>query len=85
MSNGGSQFNLKGMKKNQLIIDGIYRHKKGKLYQVKTLAIHSETLEEMVVYECLYENDLGKTWVRPLNMFLERFEYIGDQKGRTIL
>jgi hypothetical protein len=68
-----------------LIINGIYKHKKGKLYQVKSIAIHSETLEEMVVYECLYENDLGKTWVRPIDMFIERFEYIGDQKGNKAL
>jgi len=47
-------------------------------------ALHSETREPHVVYRCLYENDLAKTWVRPSNMFdglndagALRFEPIG--------
>ena len=71
------------MKKNKLVINGVYRHVKGKLYQVKSLAKHSETLEDLVVYECLYQNELTQIWVRPLPLFLERFEYIGDQKSST--
>jgi hypothetical protein len=74
-----------------LVEGGIYRHYKGKLYHVHHVVRHSETLEEMVLYETLYENDLGKWWVRPKEMFLEkivingesisRFEYVGDEKG----
>ncbi len=70
---------------------GIYQHYKGKNYRVIDLARHSETLEWLVIYECLYENPEGKIWVRPLSMFTEevtiegrtmpRFRYIGDQKG----
>lgn len=80
---------------NDLIIGGIYQHYKGKNYIVRDLARHSETLEWMVVYECLYENPEGKLWVRPMGMFLEtitldgitkpRFKYIGDQKGKSRL
>lgn len=83
------------MMKNDLIIGGIYQHYKGKNYIVQELARHSETLEWMVVYECLYENESAKIWVRPLQMFTEtvevdgktvpRFKYIGDQKGNTRL
>lgn len=53
---------------------GIYRHFKGsdKLYKVVGVATHSETLEDMVIYICLYGNEIGKTYVRPLNMFLEK-------------
>lgn len=53
---------------------GIYRHFKGsdKLYKVVGIATHSETLEEMVIYICLYGGEIGKTYVRPLNMFLEK-------------
>ena len=81
--------------KNELIIGGLYQHYKGKNYIVRDLARHSETMEWLVVYECLYENDAAKIWVRPMEMFLEsieiegrvvpRFKYIGDQKGNTRL
>ena len=48
---------------------GIYRHYKGGLYEVIGFALHSETLEEMVIYKALYGE--GKTWVRPLSMWEE--------------
>jgi hypothetical protein len=57
------------------IITGIYRHSKsGNLYRVIGIAKHSETLEDLVVYECLYDNPKSKLWVRPLTMFLEEVE-----------
>lgn len=69
---------------------GKYKHYKGKFYQVLGLARHSETLAELVVYECLYDNPHGKLWIRPLKMFSEtvevdgkkipRFEYLGREK-----
>jgi hypothetical protein len=52
-----------------LRIGSIYKHYKGKRYKILGVARHSETLEELALYECLYENDLGKIWVRPLEMF----------------
>lgn len=59
---------------------GIYRHYKGKLYQVLHTAQHSETEEALVVYRCLYgEYDV---WVRPLTMFTETVEVDGDQVAR---
>lgn len=80
---------------SDLVIGGLYQHYKGKNYIVKDVARHSETLEWLVVYECLYENPEGRLWVRPLKMFMEnitidgktvpRFKYIGDQKGKTRL
>ena len=48
---------------------GLYRHYKGKNYRVIAQATHSETLEQMVVYQALYGE--GGMWVRPLAMFLE--------------
>lgn len=51
---------------------GIYNHYKGKEYRVHFVARHSETLEDYVVYEPLYESE-SPYWVRPLKMF---FEYV---------
>ena len=52
-----------------------YRHFKGMEYLVLHIARHSETLENMVVYQALY-GDFG-IWVRPLEMFLETVERDG--------
>lgn len=61
---------------------GKYRHYKGKEYLVHGIVRHSETLEEMVLYETLYENDLGKMWVRPKQMFLENVNVDGKMVPR---
>lgn len=57
-----------------------YRHFKGKEYLVLYIAKHSETLEEMVVYQALY-GEMG-IWVRPLDMFLEQVEVDGSIVNR---
>lgn len=54
---------------------GIYRHYKGNLYQLLGLALHSETHEEMVVYQALYAS--YGLWVRPAAMFEEEISYNG--------
>ncbi len=48
---------------------GTYKHYKGKYYHVIGLAKHSETLEDLVTYYCLYPNKKGQLWVRPLKIF----------------
>lgn len=68
---------------------GKYRHYKGNYYKVIGTAKHSETLDELVVYEALYDNPRSKIWVRPLQMFLDevtvkgkklpRFEYMEEE------
>jgi hypothetical protein len=52
-----------------------YIHFKGNEYLVLHVAKHSETLEDMVVYQALY-GERG-IWVRPLSMFLEKKEVDG--------
>lgn len=62
---------------------GKYQHSKtGNFYQVIGVAKHSETLEEFVVYECLYENPRSKIWIRPLKMFMEEVEINGTRVPR---
>jgi hypothetical protein len=50
-------------------IGGTYQHYKGHKYKVIGIAKHSETLEEVVVYQGLYDDN--PLWVRPINMFSE--------------
>lgn len=64
----------------QSILPGVYRHYKGNRYQVLYLAKHSETLEDMVVYQALY-GEYG-IWVRPASMWNETVDYQGKQVKR---
>lgn len=63
---------------------GIYRHYKGKLYEVIGLAHHSETLEEVVIYKALYKTKFGNNslWVRPKKMFAEKIKLDGKEIKR---
>ncbi len=64
---------------------GKYRHYKGKEYEVLGVAKHSETLEDLVVYKALYDNETSSLWVRPLKMFLEEVEVEGEKVPRFSL
>ena len=57
-----------------------YRHFKGNIYKVLHVAKHSETLEDMVVYQAMY-GDRG-IWVRPKAMFDEVIERDGRKIRR---
>ena len=59
---------------------GLYQHYRGDLYQVIGLSRHSETLEELVVYQALYGN--YGLWVRPYKMFTETIEVNGHPMPR---
>ena len=51
------------------MIQGLYKHYKGGIYQVITVAKHTETMEDMVIYRSMH--DL-KIWARPKDMFESR-------------
>ncbi len=59
-----------------MIQPGTYRHYKGHTYQVLGVATHSETEEDLVVYQALY-GEYG-WWVRPLKMFCGDVEVDGN-------
>ncbi|KKR21277.1 MAG: hypothetical protein UT48_C0010G0025 [Parcubacteria group bacterium GW2011_GWE2_39_37] len=64
---------------------GKYQHYKGNFYNVIGVANHSETLEELVVYQALYVHEkYGKNslWVRPKKMFLENVVINGEELPR---
>jgi len=78
-------------KMNNEVKPGIYKHfKTGNLYRVIGEGKHSETLEDLIFYEALYDNKISKLWARPLAMFAEeivaldgtkkkRFEFVGEK------
>lgn len=65
-----------------LIKGEYYRNKKNKQrYQFIGYAFHSETLEDMVIYQAMYDNFY--TWVRPLDLFMEKFEPYLEETQNT--
>ena len=58
----------------EISVGKTYRHYKGNLYKVIALAKHSETCEDMTVYQSV---KTGEIWVRPTKMWNE----IVDNEG----
>lgn len=59
---------------------GIYRHYKGNIYKVLHIAKHSETLEDMVIYQDVSAPD--KIWARPASMWDDDIEIDGKTVKR---
>lgn len=75
-----TQFQVAGLKKRTVRPGAVYRHFKGREYRALYVARHSETMEELVVYQQLYGD--GGVWVRPLDMFLGTVERDGETRYR---
>lgn len=55
---------------NKPQVGEIYQHFKGNIIKIIAIGIHTETKEEMVVYE--HDNDI---WIRPMEMFLSKVDH----------
>lgn len=65
------------MEKFPSIEKGTYRHsKKGHLYEVLGMALHTETDEPLVIYRPLYDSEY-ELFARPYTMFIEQVELNG--------
>ena len=62
---------------------GYYRHFKGNIYKVTSVAKHSETQEAMVVYHDAQNPE--QAWVRPLPEWNETVERDGEVVQRFSL
>lgn len=66
-------------------ITGTYKHFKGTLVEVIGVALHSETMEQMVVYnhpDSVKGRDENTMWVRPYDMFFEEIARDGKKMKR---
>lgn len=63
-----------------LVPGSFFEHYKGLDYKIIGVARHSETLEELVIYQALY-GEFG-IWARPLAMFFETVEIDGKKIPR---
>lgn len=66
-------------KETEIVIGGKYRHYNGGEYEIISLARHSETLEELVIYKSLATGDI---WARPKSIFTGK---VGDVRRFTLI
>ena len=58
----------------EITVGKTYRHYKGNVYKIIAFAKHSETCEDMIVYQALKDS---ATWVRPYRMWNETVDSQG--------
>ena len=67
------------MTTRELTLPGIYRHYKGGLYRLLTVATNEADHEPVVVYMSLQH---GSVWVRPVSSWVENVETSGGYARR---
>lgn len=73
--------NLNSKQKTKIKVGKLYKHYKGNVYKVLYLAKHSETCEDMVVYQSIKNNDV---WTRPLYMWDEHISDLNVKRFELI-
>ena len=66
----------------KITVGKIYKHYKGNVYKIIAFAKHSETCEDMIVYQNV---DKGDIWTRPKSMWNEEVEVDGKKVLRFSL
>ena len=66
----------------EISVGKIYRHYKGNKYKIIALGRHSESQEEVVIYQNI---DKGDIWVRPKSMWNEVININGKEVMRFSL
>ena len=58
----------------EVVEGGLYRHYKGGIYKVLHIATHTESSDELVIYQ---DENKERTWARPKTMFMDgRFQLV---------
>ena len=59
-------------------IGGIYVHFKDPEHRYRVIAIgKNDQLEDVVIYQTLYKNDLSEYWTRPVDHFIDHIDREG--------
>ena len=58
----------------EITVGKTYKHYKGNLYKILALAKHSETNEDLIVYQNIEKGDI---WTRPMSMWNETVDNNG--------
>ena len=66
----------------EITVGKIYKHYKGNVYKIIALGKHSETEEDMIVYQNV---EKGGIWVRPKSMWNEEVLVDGERVLRFSL
>jgi len=60
------------MKREDVVPGYIYQHYKGNFYKVLAIAKHTETEEELVIYQKISKELEEQIWARPMSMFIDQ-------------